>query len=180
MIYDALCYLRSKGSPWTILSRAFVEHCVLAPDNLPRTLLMYFSNALNPMEFYFQTVMANSPHFKNSTVNHSLRLDVPDGPPLPHDANGNRSRYDALVSSGAAFAGRFGDGSGDEALLQRIDDEVLRRPLDGVTPGQWCAGSDEEPASGDDCSVGGDIDVVRQGEAGRRLASLMAGLIGAG
>lgn len=161
-----------KGSPWTILSRAFVEHCVVAPDNLPRTLLMYFSNALNPMEFYFQTVMANSAHFKNSTVNHTFRIAVPDAAP-PH-----RSQYDAVVSSGAAFAGRFGD-DGDEALLQRIDEELLRRPLDGVTPGQWCAGSDEQ-AAGEECSVGGDIDVVRQGEAGQRLASLMAGLVGAG
>ncbi|XP_048568193.1 beta-glucuronosyltransferase GlcAT14A-like [Triticum urartu] len=161
-----------KGSPWTILSRAFVKHCVVAPDNLPRTLLMYFSNALNPMEFYFQTVMANSAHFKNSAVNHTFRIAVPDAAP-PH-----RSRYDAVVSSGAAFAGRFGD-DGDEALLQRIDEELLRRPLDGVTPGQWCAGSDEQ-AAGEECSVGGDIDVVRQGEAGQRLASLMAGLVGAG
>ncbi|XP_051226809.1 beta-glucuronosyltransferase GlcAT14A-like [Lolium perenne] len=159
-----------KGSPWTVLSRGFVEHCVVAPDNLPRTLLMYFSNALSPMEFYFQTAMANSARFTNATVNHTFRVYVPDGD--------HRSRYDAVVGSGAAFAGRLGDVDGDEALLQRIDQELLRRPLDGVTPGQWCAGGDEETEA-DDCSVGGDIDVVRQGEAGRRLAKLVAGLVGA-
>lgn len=168
-----------KGSPWTILTRAFVEHCVVAPDNLPRTLLMYFSNTLNPMQFYFQTVMANSVHFKNNTVNHNFRFTtVQDGAP-PQGENRQSSRYDAMVSSGAAFAGRFGEDNGDDALLQRIDDEVLRRPLDGVTPGEWCAGNDEEGA-GDACSVGGDIDVVRQGAAGRRLASLTADLVGAG
>jgi hypothetical protein len=162
----------STGSPWPILSRAFVEHCVVAPDNLPRTLLMYFSNTLGAAEFYFQTVMANSPRFRNSTVNHSVRLDVP--PPEQQQ----QSRYDALVGSGAAFAGRFGD---DEALLQRIDEEVLRRPLDGVTPGAWCAGgggSGEEGAA--ECSVGGDIDAIRQGAAGRRLASLINSLVGTG
>ncbi|CAO1943337.1 unnamed protein product [Urochloa humidicola] len=161
-----------RGSPWPILSRAFVEHCVAAPDNLPRTLLMYFSNTLDAAEFYFQTVMANSPRFRNSTVNHSVRLDVPP----PQGADQQQSRYDALVGSGAAFAGRFGD---DEALLQRIDEEVLRRPLDGVTPGGWCArGIGEEGAA--ECAVGGDIDAVREGAAGRRLASLIAGLVGTG
>jgi hypothetical protein len=139
---------------------------VAAPDNLARTLLMYFSNTLDPMEFYFHTIAANSPRFKNSTVNHSVRFVVPPRGVDP------RFWYDAIVSSGAAFAGRFGD---DDTLLQRIDDELLRRPLDGVTPGQWCAGGDGEVG---ESSVGGDIDVVRQGAAGRRLASLMAGLLG--
>ncbi|CAO2171626.1 unnamed protein product [Urochloa humidicola] len=162
-----------RGSPWPILSRAFVEHCVAAPDNLARTLLMYFSNTLDAAEFYFQTVMANSPRFRNRTINHSVRLNVP---PQGADHHQQQSRYDALVGSGAAFAGRFGD---DEALLQRIDEEVLRRPLDGVTPGGWCAvGSGEEGAT--ECAVGGDIDAVREGAAGRRLSSLIAGLVGTG
>ncbi|XP_062186267.1 beta-glucuronosyltransferase GlcAT14A-like [Phragmites australis] len=166
-----------RGSPSTILNRAFVEHCVAAPDNLPRTLLVYFSNTLDPTEFYFQTVMANSPRFRNSTVNHTLRFTVQDdhgaAPPQQGVEGQHRSRYDAMVSSGAAFAGRFGD---DDALLQRVDEEVLRRPLDGVTPGEWCSGNGEDG----ECSVGGDIDAVRQGAAGRRLASLMAGLLGPG
>lgn len=163
----------ASGSPWPILSRAFVEHCVAAPDNLPRTLLMYFSNTLEAREFYFQTVMANSPRFRNSTVNHSFRVSVP---PPPQDADHQQARYDALVSSGAAFAGRFGD---DEALLQRIDEGVLRRPLDGITPGEWCAVGSGKDGAGE-CSVGGDIDAVRQGAAGRKLASLVAGLVGTG
>ncbi|KAK3165588.1 hypothetical protein QOZ80_1AG0035080 [Eleusine coracana subsp. coracana] len=155
-----------KGSRWTILSRPFVEHCVAAPDNLARTLLMYFSNSLDPMEFYFQTVAANSPRFRNTTVNHSVRFVAPPPGVDP------RFWYDAMVSSGSAFAGRFGD---DDALLQRIDEELLRRPLDGVTPGEWCAGAKGEEG---ECSVGGDIDAVKQGAAGRRLASLVAGLTG--
>ncbi|KAF8663856.1 hypothetical protein HU200_055191 [Digitaria exilis] len=161
-----------RGSPWSILSRGFVEHCVAATDNLPRTLLMYFSNTLDAAEFYFQTVMANTPRFRNSTVNHSVRSGVP-----PPQALDQRARYDALVGSGAAFAGRFGD---DEALLQRIDEEVLRRPLDGVTPGEWCAGGTGEERAAAECSVGGDINAVRQGAAGKRLASLIAGLVGNG
>jgi hypothetical protein len=151
-----------------MLSRAFVEHCVAAPDNLARTLLMYFSNSLDPAEFYFQTIAANSPRFKNSTVNHSVRFVAP-----PRGVGVDpRLWYDARVSSGAAFAD-------EDALLQRIDAELLRRPLDGVTPGEWCASG----ANGEEgeCTVGGDIDAVRQSAEGRRrLASLVAGLVGAG
>jgi len=99
------------GSAWVALSRDFVEYTVWGWDNLPRTLLMYFSNTLDAAEFYFQTVMANSPRFRDSTVNHSVRFDVP--PPQGMDMD-LRSRYDALVGSGAAFAGRFGD---DDSLL---------------------------------------------------------------
>nr|DAD31990.1 TPA_asm: hypothetical protein HUJ06_010841 [Nelumbo nucifera] len=33
------------GSPWVMLSRPFLEFCVLGWDNLPRTLLMYFTNS---------------------------------------------------------------------------------------------------------------------------------------
>uniref|UniRef100_J3L4J3 Glycosyltransferase family 14 protein n=1 Tax=Oryza brachyantha TaxID=4533 RepID=J3L4J3_ORYBR len=169
-----------KGAPWPILSRDFIEYCVLAPDNLPRTLLLYFSNSLSPMEFYFQTVIANSGRFRNSTVNHSLRHTVArDGggyTAVAQDAGQQPPlRYDAIVGSGAAFAGTFSDD--DEALLQRVDEEVLGRPLDGVTPGEWCEGDGEE-AAGEECSVGGDIDVVRHGAMGRRLATLMADIVG--
>jgi len=57
---------------------------------------------------------------------------------------------------------------------------VLRRPLDGVTPGAWCAPGSGEEGSAAECSIGGDIDAVRQGAAGRRLASLISGLVGTG
>ncbi|KAF0919148.1 hypothetical protein E2562_028449 [Oryza meyeriana var. granulata] len=167
-----------RGSPWPILSRGFVEYCVVAPDNLPRTLLLYFSNSLSPMEFYFQTVMANSARFRNSTVNHNLRHTVAqDGGALASQGADQQqtSRYDTIVGSGAAFAGAFGDD--EDALLQRIDEEVLRRPLDGVTPGEWCA-SDGEEAAREECSVGGDIDVVKHSNKGWRLATLMADLVG--
>uniref|UniRef100_A0A0E0JPA0 Uncharacterized protein n=1 Tax=Oryza punctata TaxID=4537 RepID=A0A0E0JPA0_ORYPU len=168
-----------RGSPWPILSRDFVEYCVVAPDNLPRTLLLYFSNSLSPMEFYFQTVMANSARFRNSTVNHNLRHTVAQdgGAPTSQGADEQEaSRYDAMVGSGAAFAGAFGHD--DDALLQRIDEEVLGRPLDGVTPGKWCA-ADGEEGTDNECSVGGDIDVVRHSGKGRKLATLVADLVGA-
>ncbi|KAL5655504.1 hypothetical protein ACJX0J_034823, partial [Zea mays] len=38
------------GSPWVILNRQFIEYCILAWENLPRILLMYFNNVIQPQE----------------------------------------------------------------------------------------------------------------------------------
>lgn len=67
-----LLLLHEAGSSRVILSRSFTEHCVLALDNLPRKLLLYFSNVVNPMQSYFQTVICNSPEFRNTTVGSDL------------------------------------------------------------------------------------------------------------
>ncbi|KAG8096549.1 hypothetical protein GUJ93_ZPchr0013g35653 [Zizania palustris] len=48
------------GSSWVVLSRSFLEFCLLGWDNLPRTLLMYFANFLSSSESYFHTVICNS------------------------------------------------------------------------------------------------------------------------
>ncbi|WOL03831.1 beta-glucuronosyltransferase GlcAT14A-like [Canna indica] len=61
------------GSPWVILSRSFIEYCVLGWDNLTRTLLLYFTNAILSEEGYFHSVICNSPDFQNITVNSDLR-----------------------------------------------------------------------------------------------------------
>ncbi|KAK1302798.1 hypothetical protein QJS10_CPB12g00320 [Acorus calamus] len=69
------------GSPWVILSRPLIEFCILGWDNLPRTLLLYFTNALIPEESYFHSVACNSQGFQNTTVNSDLRYMVWDNPP---------------------------------------------------------------------------------------------------
>ncbi|KAC9170980.1 hypothetical protein E3N88_46266 [Mikania micrantha] len=38
------------GSAWMILSRSFVEYCIWGWDNLPRTLLMYYTNFVSSPE----------------------------------------------------------------------------------------------------------------------------------
>ncbi|KAL3510635.1 hypothetical protein ACH5RR_030036 [Cinchona calisaya] len=68
------------GSPWAILSRSFLEFCVFGWDNLPRTLLMYVTNAILSEEIYFHSVICNSHEFKNTTVNGDLRYMVWDNP----------------------------------------------------------------------------------------------------
>ncbi|GAA0141723.1 glycosyltransferase [Lithospermum erythrorhizon] len=53
------------GSAWTVLSRSFSEYCILGWDNLPRTLLLYYTNFVS----------------KNTTVNHDLHYISWDNPP---------------------------------------------------------------------------------------------------
>ncbi|GJN20704.1 hypothetical protein PR202_gb08111 [Eleusine coracana subsp. coracana] len=61
------------GSAWTMLSRPFAEYMIMGwEDNLPRTLLLYYTNFISSPEFYFQTLACNSRRFRNATVNHDL------------------------------------------------------------------------------------------------------------
>ncbi|KAI3457454.1 hypothetical protein Pfo_014117 [Paulownia fortunei] len=46
------------GSAWMILSRAFVEYCIWGWDNLPRTLLMYYSNFVSSPKAIFRLLSA--------------------------------------------------------------------------------------------------------------------------
>ncbi|KAJ6433998.1 hypothetical protein OIU84_017668 [Salix udensis] len=68
-------------SAWTILSRSFAEYSVVGWDNLPRTLLLYYTNFVSSPEGYFQTVICNSEDYKNTTANHDLHYITWDTPP---------------------------------------------------------------------------------------------------
>ncbi|KAM0001217.1 putative glycosyl transferase, family 14, beta-glucuronosyltransferase GlcAT14A/B/C [Helianthus debilis subsp. tardiflorus] len=111
------------GSPWVILSRSLLEFCVKGWDNFPRKLLMYMTNLASPLEFYFQTVICNSPAFHNTTIDSDLRYVM--------------SQNDSLSNMGYSLivARPLDD---DDALLQEIDNNVLNRSADGVVPGKWC------------------------------------------
>lgn len=161
------------GSPWVMLTRSFLEHCIYSWDNLPRKILMYFSNAPYSIEAYFQTVICNTPEFQNTTVNEDLRFFLWDDPPRPEPIALNQSHYKPMMKSGAAFARPFLQ---DEAVLDRLDEKVLRRPPNGVARGKWCSGligSEED----DPCSSWGDIDEVRPGKWAKRMKSLMSHIV---
>ncbi|XP_010929352.1 beta-glucuronosyltransferase GlcAT14A isoform X2 [Elaeis guineensis] len=166
------------GSPWLILSRSFVEHCVHSWDNLPRKLLMYFANVAYSMESYFQTVICNSPEFQNTTVNSDLRYFIWDDPPGLDPLFLNQSHYKEMIKSGAAFARRFME---DDRVLKQIDKKILRRSSNGVGVGKWCSGQLSSPKKKDleeDPSLTwGDINVVMPGPSGKRLRSLVSELI---
>ncbi|KAL0919894.1 hypothetical protein M5K25_012019 [Dendrobium thyrsiflorum] len=164
------------GSPWMILSRSFMKHCIYSLDNLPRKLLMYFTNVAFAAESYFQTVICNSPDFQNTTVNTDLRYFVWETPPTLEPLLLNKSNYKAMVKSGAAFARRFIE---NDPVLQKIDELILRRKPNGVGPGKWCSGPDpnRKGLGSDVCAIWGDINVIEPRPTGKKLRKRIAKVV---
>lgn len=173
-----------RGSPWMILTRSFMEYCVSGWDNLPRKLLMFFSNVAYPMETYFHTVLCNSQEFKNTTVDNNLIFSLFDTDPSESQLL-DMSHYDTMMETGAAFARPFGEG---DLVLEKIDDLALNRTLNGFVQGEWCSSSnleinkttkvieDEESV----CLVSGNIDVVKPGLFGIKLRTLLGEIVNSG
>ncbi|KAJ0034359.1 hypothetical protein Pint_25277 [Pistacia integerrima] len=152
------------GSSFFILSRSFMEFCILGTDNLPRTLLMYLSNTPHSLPNYFPTILCNSHQFNRTVINHNLL----------HVAFENSStEFDSMVQSGAVFASQF---QYDDPLLDRIDAEILNRNPGQVVPGGWCLGE----SGNNTCSVWGDADVLRPGPGSRRLEKCLVNLLSDG
>ncbi|GAA0184305.1 glycosyltransferase [Lithospermum erythrorhizon] len=144
------------GSPWVTLSRSFLEFCVFGWDNLPRTLLMYFTNAVLSQEFYFHSVICNSVEFRNTTVNNDLRFMVWDSPPKMEPHFLNTTDFQQMVESGAGFARQF---KKDDKVLDMVDEKILQRGHNRVTPGAWCKG--RSSWFSDPCSQWGDVNILR-------------------
>ncbi|KAL5722118.1 hypothetical protein ACHQM5_005677 [Ranunculus cassubicifolius] len=150
------------GSPWVTLSRSFLEYCILGWDNMPRTLLMYFTNVLLSQEGYFHSVVCNSPEFQNTTVNTDLRYMVWDNPPKMEPRYLDVDDYDKMAKSGAAFARQF---HRDELVLSVIDKKILRRSSSRTTRGAWCTG--QKRMWMDPCAKWGDVNIVKPGPQAR-------------
>ncbi|XP_062109938.1 beta-glucuronosyltransferase GlcAT14C-like [Humulus lupulus] len=164
------------GSPWVILTRDFMEYCIQGWDNLPRTLLMYISNVIYPLESYFQTLLCNSPNFKNTTLNNPLSYTLWD-PIFEVPQLLTISHFDQMVSSEAAFAAPF---EANNPVLDKIDRTILNRTLEGFVSGQWC-GFEENDKSLSSLELGckslGSIDIVKPGSAGVDLEVLLTKLV---
>ncbi|KAK4487211.1 hypothetical protein RD792_006531 [Penstemon davidsonii] len=155
------------GSAWMILSRSFVEYCIWGWDNLPRTLLMYYSNFISSPEGYFQTVICNSPEFVTTVINHDMHYISWDFPPKQHPHTLCINDTAKMIASGAAFARKF---KRDAPVLDKIDKELLLGRRNGsFTPGGWCEG---EPL----CSKVGNPTKLRPGPGADRLWRLMSRL----
>ncbi|CAM0872526.1 unnamed protein product [Alopecurus aequalis] len=158
------------GSSWVILSRSFLEFCILGWDNLPRTLLMYFTNFLSSSEGYFHTVVCNSKYYQNTTVNNDLRFMAWDNPPGAHPLNLTTEYFDAMANSGSPFAHSF---TYDDPVLDMIDTELLKRAPYHLTPGGWCS-----PVGGKDpCSFFGRSFVLRPMKGSGKLEKLLLKLL---
>lgn len=159
------------GSSLAILSRKFIEFCILGTDNLPRTVLMYLANTPSSNSVYFPTILCNSQQFNRTTINHNLQYASLNSKKELHLLNS--SYFNDLVQSGAAFASRF---LPDDPILDRIDKEILQRGPGKPVPGGWCLGE----AGLDLCKEWGDADVLRPGPGAKRLENHLLELLSKG
>ncbi|XP_055804765.1 beta-glucuronosyltransferase GlcAT14C-like isoform X3 [Solanum dulcamara] len=153
-----------EGSPWMVLSRGFMEHCIKGWDNFPRKLLMYYANVVSPLESYFHTVLCNSPEFRNTIVNQDLRCSVPI----------NVSNYhDDLVNKWAIFARPFKEG---DPTLDELDRDILDRQPQGLVRGKWCnnGGHNSSSCSSNSSTNWDDTDSLDPGFNSEKLQNILS------
>lgn len=155
------------GSAWTVLSHEFVEYVVWGWDNLPRTLLMYYTNFISSPEGYFQTVVCNDPELAKTVVNSDLHYISWDNPPKQHPHNLGINDTEKMIASNAAFARKF---KHNDSVLDVIDEKLLHREKDQFTPGGWCSGDQK-------CSKVGNMYMIKPGPGSLRLRLLVTRLI---
>ncbi|KAL8191792.1 hypothetical protein R6Q57_028523 [Mikania cordata] len=160
------------GSAWTVLSRSFAEYCIIGWENLPRTLLLYYTNFVSSPEGYFQTVICNSKDYKNTTVNHDLHYITWDTPPKQHPRLLGPRDYRKMVLSSRPFARKF---KHNNSVLDKIDRELLKRRPNHFSHGGWCSkgGGKHQTCSGLNNDGFG---VLRPGVGARRLRTLLTKL----
>ncbi|RAL52369.1 hypothetical protein DM860_007226 [Cuscuta australis] len=157
------------GSEWVILTRSFLQFCIWGWDNLPRTLLMYYTNFLSSPEGYFHTVVCNNKDYQNTTVNHNLHYIKWDNPPKQSPMNLTMEHFEDMVQSGIPFARTF---SVNDPVLDKIDKEILRGSKRLFSPDGWCSGVGK-----DLCLVQGISDAVKPSAGSRRLEKLVLRLL---
>jgi hypothetical protein len=125
---------------------------------------MYFNNVVLPQEGYFHSVICNSLDFRNFTVNNDLRFVVWDDPSQAEHRFLGWEHYSKMVDSGALFARLFQE---NDHLLDKIDNNILKRWSHGPVPGAWC--SERTRWFTDPCSEWGDVNIVRPGPQAVKL-----------
>lgn len=160
------------GSAWVVLSRSFLEFCIWGWDNLPRTLLMYYTNFLSSPEGYFHTVVCNHKDYQNTTVNHDLHYMKWDEPPKEEPVNLTLEHFENMVQSGAPFAHKIAE---YDSVLDKIDRVLLKRSNGQFTPGGWCLES--YGLKRDPCMVYGSADAVKPSLSSKRLEKLVVQLL---
>ncbi|GAB2284513.1 hypothetical protein Dimus_018967 [Dionaea muscipula] len=152
------------GSAWMVLSRGFVEYMIWGWDNLPRTLLMYYTNFVSSPEGYFHTVICNAPEFTGTVVNHDMHYIAWDTPPRQHPHTLSVNDTVLMITSNAAFARKFKQ---DDPVLDQIDRQLLGRRKGSFTLGGWCAGKPR-------CTKVGNAKKIKPGPGAQRLSRLIS------
>ncbi|XP_009804267.1 beta-glucuronosyltransferase GlcAT14A [Nicotiana tabacum] len=153
------------GSQHVILNRKFVEYTIQGWENLPRLLLLYFSNTRSSHKGYFQTLACNTKEFSDAVINSNLRFINSDN---TNPSNFRASNSDRILRREVAFVGNI---SADSPLLDMIDAHILNRGRGMVSPGGWCLGSSNWFS--DPCGEWGDPSVLRPGPAAKGLEKLI-------
>lgn len=161
------------GSAWTILSRSFAEYCIVGWENLPRTLLLYYTNFVSSPEGYFQTVICNSEEYRNTTVNHDLHYITWDVPPKQHPRSLGLKDYRKMVLSSRPFARKF---KKNDAVLDKIDRELLKRRRGQFSFGGWCSSGGRRSRGCSDFRID-NFGVLSSGPGQRRLRNLLSKLL---
>ncbi|XP_047183030.1 beta-glucuronosyltransferase GlcAT14A-like [Vigna umbellata] len=158
------------GSAWTILSRSFAEYCIVGWENLPRTLLLYYTNFVSSPEGYFQTVICNSKDYKNTTANSDLHYITWDYPPKQHPRTLGLKDYRKMVLSNRPFARKF---KKNDPLLDKIDRELLKRNHGEFSYGGWCSDGERHNTV---CSgfKAHNYSVLKPGPASKKLKFLLS------
>ncbi|KAH8490474.1 hypothetical protein Peur_065971 [Populus x canadensis] len=159
------------GSAWVMLTRSFLEYCIMGWENLPRTILMYYTNFISSPEGYFHTVICNTEEFQNTAIGHDLHYIAWDSPPKQHPISLTMKDFDKMVKSNAPFARKF---ARDDPVLDKIDKEILNR-TGRFAPGAWCIGGSDNGS--DPCSIRGNYSVFRPGPGAQRLQELLQTLL---
>lgn len=155
-----------------VLSRPFIDFCIWGYDNLPRTVLMYYTNFISSPEGYFHTVVCNAHEFQNTTVNSDLHFISWDNPPKQHPHYLTTDHFQKMVDSNAPFARKFRQ---DDPVLDKIDSDLLFRGPEMIVPGGWCIGSSENGS--DPCSVAGNVTLLGPTSGAKRLEILISSLL---
>ncbi|TMW96686.1 hypothetical protein EJD97_006987 [Solanum chilense] len=155
------------GSQHVILNRKFVEYSIQGWENLPRLLLLYFTNTRSSHRGYFQTLACNTMEFSDAVINSNLRFINSDNTARdPSDFRAPSS--DRILKREVAFVGNV---SADSPLLDMIDAHILHRGHGMVSPGGWCLGSSNWFS--DPCGEWGDPSVLRPGPAAKGLENFL-------
>ncbi|GAB4858003.1 hypothetical protein Ancab_015907 [Ancistrocladus abbreviatus] len=165
------------GSAWMVISRSFAEYCVVGWDNLPRTLLLYYTNFVSSPEGYFHTLICNSDDYKNTTINHDLRYITWDTPPKQHPRSLGLRDYNKMVQSSCVFARKFKQ---NDRVLDKIDQRLLNRRISTqFSYGGWCSsgGKGVEQVTGCLELEAESYGVLKPGMGSKRLRSLLGKLI---
>src|SRR5205807_1301825 len=110
------------GSAWFVLSDEAVRTLVAFEKQNPEAF-RFFRHVRIPDEIFAQTVLLNSP-LRDRVANESIHhIEWPGG---SHPATLRLEDWPRLAASGKLFARKF-DVDADEAILDKIDDELLAR-----------------------------------------------------